>query len=545
MNTLSTRSSKNVTEKHLRSREQIARKWTAYQELTSQELGYSQRTAAKTLRVPRTTFQNWISSEVAENELDRFFATPIGAEFIHKVISAALFVIQYRNCGSRGLQEFVQLSGLNRWVAASTGSIHNFASRFEAEIVAFGKEQQLALAKGMSKRKILLSQDETFHKSRPCLVAIELLSNYILVEEYAEQRRAEDWNLAVSSALNGLNVEILSSTTDGGTALLAHVKKELKVEHAPDLFHVQQDLSRATAGPLKAQEKEIEKELEKEEKKLLRAREKYGEKSEAALEAEKARNLRAYGRRMRKTRRDEVKAAIKGMGQDYHPIDLVTGQWQSPEVVKSKLDARVGKVEAAARETELSNVCMKKIAKAKEQIAPMVSYLTYFLLLVKQFLEEQDLSLEIKQFFSEVLLPLAYLEWVFKKTPTKDRHALEPILTQLRAKVRDGPLHGEEEESLKRQAAEVVRWFQRSSSCVEGRNGVLDMKHHGAHKLSQSRLSALTTVHNFHVRRSDMTTPANRFFRKDHDHLFGTVLRRVTALGKPRISAAKPQVLVA
>ena len=534
MHELSTNPQKNVTLKIHRPREVIAKKWVAYQELTGSETNYSQRVAAKVLKIPRSTFQDWNAARAREDELDRFFRSPVGTEALHRIVAAAHFVIQFRNCGSRGLQEFLKLSQLGEWVAHSTGTVHNFASRFETEIVAFGHEQRQILAEGMPKRKIALSEDETFHMGRPCLVAIELLSNYILVEEYAEQRRAEDWNLAVNKALKGLNVDILSSTIDGGTALLAHVKKELKVDHAPDLFHVQQDLSRATAGPLKAQEREMEKELEKEQKKLIRVIEKHGESSQAAQEAEKVRNLREYGLGQRKTRREEVKASIKGVGQDYHPIDLATGEWQSSEAVKIKLETRIEKIEIAARETELADGCLKKIAKAKEQLASMISYLAYFFLLLKRFFEEQNLPPEIEQYFREVLLPLAYLEWVLKKTPSKERKALEPVLEKLRAKAREGPLQEKERGELQKQAAEVARWFQRSSSCVEGRNGVLDMKHHGAHRLSPRRLSALTAVHNFHVRRADGTTPGERFFQKNHDELFETVLSRMPMLGRPR-----------
>ena len=111
-------------------------------------------------------------------------------------------------------------------------------------------------------------------------------------------------------------------------------------------------------------------------------------------------------------------------------------------------------------------------------------FFAYFFLLLKRFFEEQNLPPEIEQYFREVLLPLAYLEWVLKKTPSKERKALEPVLEKLRAKAREGPLQEKERGELQKQAAEVARWFQRSSSCVEGRNGVLDMKHHGAHRLS-------------------------------------------------------------
>ena len=545
MNRLSSDQTKNTTKKFHHPRDLVARKWTAYQELTGQEIGYSQRMASKILRIPRTTFQNWGSDRVFDDELDLFFSSEVGLEILHRIVCAAGFVIQFRECGSRGLQEFIRLSTLSRWVASSKGTIHNFSSRLEAEIVIFGNEQKQSLSKEMPRRKIVLGEDETFHRARPCLVAIELVSNYILVEEYADQRRAEDWNLALNNGLKGLNVEILSSTSDEGTGILAHVKKELKVEHAPDIFHVQQDLSRATAGPLKAQEREIECELDKEQKRVARIIAKHGDGSDVALEAKKVRDLKLYGQKARIARRDGVKTAIKGVGHDYHPVDLATGTWQSPDEVRGKLEALVGTVETAARTTELSDSCMKKISKAKEQIAPLVSYLAYWFLLLRQFLEEMKLTPEIEGFFREVLLPLTYLEMVFKKTPTKEREALKPLLKRLRERAREGPLQESEMENLKARATEVMGWFQRSSSCVEGRNGVLGMKHRGTHKISQHRLSALTVVHNFYVTRPDGTTPANRFFQSEHEELFDTVFRRTSMLGKPRNRTAKPQSLAA
>ncbi len=163
MQKLSKNPIKNATPKIIRSREVVARKWVAYQELTSTDIGYSQRVAARVVKIPRCTLQYWHQSNIAGDELDAFFAGPVGLAFLHRMVSAALFVVQYRNCGSRGLQEFLRLSGLDRWAASSTGTVYCFARRWEAEIACFGKEQRQVLSTGMLKRKIALSEDETFH----------------------------------------------------------------------------------------------------------------------------------------------------------------------------------------------------------------------------------------------------------------------------------------------------------------------------------------------------------------------------------------------
>ena len=81
--------------------------------------------------------------------------------------------------------------------------------------------------------------------------------------------------------------------------------------------------------------------------------------------------------------------------------------------------------------------------------------------------------------------------------------------------------------------------FQRSSSCVEGRNGQLALFHHGLHRLTETKLAALTVVHNFHIRRPDGTTPAERFFETEHRDLFSALLDRMPQLPRP----ARPRSL--
>ena len=76
--------------------------------------------------------------------------------------------------------------------------------------------------------------------------------------------------------------------------------------------------------------------------------------------------------------------------------------------------------------------------------------------------------------------------------------------------------------------------FQRSSSCVEGRNGHLSLYHHGCHRLSDRKLRALTAIHNFHILRPDGTTAAERFFGQAHPPLFEQVLAHVSFPPPPR-----------
>jgi hypothetical protein len=84
---------------------------------------------------------------------------------------------------------------------------------------------------------------------------------------------------------------------------------------------------------------------------------------------------------------------------------------------------------------------------------------------------------------------------------------------------------------LAQQCAQV---FQRSSSCVEGRNGQLALSHHHLPHLSDSKLCVLTTLHNYFIRRPDGTTAAQRFFGAPPADLFLTLCQRMPLPARPR-----------
>src|SRR5436190_1965391 len=92
-------------------------------------------------------------------------------------------------------------------------------------------------------------------------------------------------------------------------------------------------------------------------------------------------------------------------------------------------------------------------------------------------------------------------------------------------------------EETRKEVEEVARQgaglFQRSSSCVEGRNGRLSLQHHGHSRVSERRLKALTVIHNYLVKRSDGTTSAERFFGQQPRDVFTWLLERMPDLPRP------------
>ena len=144
------------------------------------------------------------------------------------------------------------------------------------------------------------------------------------------------------------------------------------------------------------------------------------------------------------------------------------------------------------------------------------------------------------------LIPALYLHRVAEKTTDIERrqqfHATsQALLAPLRD--RDGPfghLTHDEVQTIEQVAQECADVFQRSSSCVEGRNGQLALRHHSLHRLSTRKLTALTGMHNYCVQRADGTTAAERFFGAKPRDLFQWLLDRVEVPSRPAKKRSQP-----
>ena len=94
-------------------------------------------------------------------------------------------------------------------------------------------------------------------------------------------------------------------------------------------------------------------------------------------------------------------------------------------------------------------------------------------------------------------------------------------------------LSEEARRAVSKVSRETAGMFQRSSSCVEGRNGRLSLQHHGHSRVGERRLKALTVLHNYMVKRPDGTTAAERFFGRKHKDVFTWLLERMPDLPRP------------
>src|SRR4029434_1605294 len=157
-------------------------------------------------------------------------------------------------CGIRLVCLVLELTGLNRFVGASYGTQQRVNRGVEEAIVAYRREESERLAHAMPPKDITMTQDETFTGGL-CLVGIEPVSNYIVLEQAAQTRDHDTWQALMEQALAGLNCKVIQSTSDEAPGLLAYVEHHLGAHHSPDLFHVQHELSKAVSAPMAAKQR--------------------------------------------------------------------------------------------------------------------------------------------------------------------------------------------------------------------------------------------------------------------------------------------------
>jgi hypothetical protein len=144
----------------------------------------------------------------------------------------------------------------------------------------------------------------------------------------------------------------------------------------------------------------------------------------------------------------------------------------------------------------------------------MVATMAFFWLTVTAKIEALELTEEAEQVVFAYLLPAYYLSIVAEKTKDiAQREKLKHRSEELIAVVHDKSSPIQQLSIAEQQTVDAVAWqcvqlFQPSSSCVEGRNRQLALRHHALHRLSDQKLNALKVVHNFHLRRQDRTTAA-------------------------------------
>ena len=487
--------------------------------------GKTQREAAKKLEIARSTLNGWMDREAKtpySSSVVICLESPEGTDFLHRLVVVIQFIVtQVGGCGIRIVEMILKYSGLGYFVASSYETLRRRGKLMEEFIVSFGEQERSRLAKDMPLKKITVAEDETFHPET-CLVSMEVVSNFILLEKYADDRTAKTWNQAMDAATKGLNVEIFQGVGDEAPALIKHTEEHLGAHHSPDLFHIQNEITKGIGCRLTAQENEALKAVKEAEEKQAQS------------------SLKKVQSHLKKcaSQRAKVRSAKQSIGHSYHLYDPYSGKAQTVEGLQQSLENDFDQIESVSQEINLKESGLQKIRKARKMIPLMMNTLCFCWALINTMLKAKALPSSLDKAMREILIPLEYLKRAKKKA--KDANSRKKInmamavLGKILAQMPEwNHLTQEEKNRLFALAASCANVFQRSSSCVEGRNGYLSLRHHGLHHLSDRKLAVLTVIHNFFIRRDDNTTAAERFFEKSHKDMVEALVQKMPYPPRP------------
>jgi hypothetical protein len=243
-----------------------------------------------------------------------------------------------------------------------------------------------------------------------------------------------------------------------------------------------------------------------------------------------------------------AREVIQGISAVYHPYDLKTGAARHAAQVAATLNQHCAQIETIATTANLTEHGRARIHKAKRVVGEMVATSAFFFRTVQAKVEARALAPAVERAVYNNLIPAIYRRLVSEKTPDPEQRAAlqapsDALLLPLAPSA--APLAGleaAEKGVIETVARECAQLFQRSSACVEGRNGQLALRHHSLHRISKRKLAALTTVHNDCIERDDGTTAAERFFGAKPRDLCEYVLDRVNLPGRSAQKRSQPSL---
>jgi len=513
--------------------------------------GMSQRQVAQELQVPRTTLQAWrtwhdtlaICPDVAQ-----CFQSGPGLACVHRLVMAFhLVCIAVGACGMRLACLFLTRSGLDRFVAASSGAQQQVNRQVEEAMVAYRQTETTRLAKDMPRRDITVTQDETFTGGL-CLVTMDPDSNFILVEQLAEARDQTTWNALMAPALAQRNCQVMQSTSDEAPGLLAYVEHYREAHHSPDVFHVQHALRKAVSAPMATKERAAHKAVAEAQEQLEQVQthlqttddepEKRGpsRSPKAPVSLEQAQHeleaaLHEHERLVEQ--REQVTRSIRAIGHDDHGVDLERGVRRNGRLVASDIQEHIEQVRAIAQHEGLSQTGVERMEKAERVVPNMQATIEFVSRYVRQQVDQLDVTPPAAFTVHAKLIPSLYLDRVAQTRTVRDGAPLRELAERLRAPLFEpgGPLSAlspEAQNQLHDEAKRLAAVVQRSSANVEGRNGYLSLRNHQlrGRDLPRKR-ECFTTMHNFFLTRPDGTTAAERLFGQKPRSMFTAILESV------------------
>lgn len=457
---------------------------------------------------------------------------------------AALYQFGLKNgAGAGALSEFFRLIRIDTHVGISETSLLRQLRQMEQGLATYQQQCESSATVPVPERTVAL--DETFFQQLMILVMMDLPSGYVFVEKPATDRSFETWKAAVSPRLEALGLTVRHAISDRAKALIKLALNTFGCQSGADLFHAQQDLGRWLSAPLarktktaETHRKEVQTLLAREEARKADQRDlgEIGRLRAHLAEAEKQHTTALTNQKTYKAHREAISHSI-------HPFDLSSGLPQDEDAILTTLQQESDAL-ATLGDSAHINDPEDKLGKFRRQHKALSQHVGTWWLWINTLLADLNADELTQQWISKRLMPVVYWSQRAAQTKKPSDRRLYHEAWEKAVKIFDDDaftknLPADAIQYWLAWCEEKITHFQRTSSAVEGRNGCLAQVYHNRRGLTETRLQALTVIHNYGTFRADGSTPANRLYGQAFPDLFESLLGGMEPLPLPRKPRAK------
>jgi len=460
--------------------------------------------------------------------------TEAGARWLLRFVCATIYMFGIRGgMGVRALSEFFQMVRVETHLGVSPSSLCRLVARIEDVMLAY-QAHHTQPRKGLA--QAIVGADETFFE-RIILVVVELSSGYILLEETAEDRTFSTWNERATQALQRVGLQVRYMVSDKAKALTKLALDGLHCPHIPDLFHASHELVKCFGGRFAAAIAKGLRTLSTASQTLERLHAKAAAPETIRLQEQQVTALKNEQQRLQQGQQRYLDA-LHDFSKAVHPFSVTEMTRQTSAEVTTRLQKILNTLRDLTREYAISD-SKHRLDNVEKQLAEIATVVDVWWIWAEESLRGYALPQELETWLREFVLPNIYWD---VQTPRASSDGLHEAYCTARHHARKRflahplttALHPQELRKWQAWARWVVMKFQRTSSAVEGRNGVLSRMNHAQRAIPIRRLKVLTIVHNFGLSREDGTTAAERLFGEPLPDLFEWIVAHIDELPLPR-----------
>jgi len=463
-----------------------------------------------------------------------WWETEAGSAWLKLLVVGSLFFFGIKHgIGVEELSQFLRALRLGLHVGCSPSALDKLKQQIKDTIAAY-EVAQAEHCRPQEGQGICVGADEVFF-GLPVLVLAELASGYVLTEVQCEDRSYETWREQIQHWWSQAGWQCRFMVSDRAKALVKLATDGLGCVSVADLFHALRALGQPIGSALGRQHAQLAKQMN-----LLKAR--WEAVEDEAKRLKLTQSLRELSTQQAALSQDQqhYREAITSITLRLHPFTLDSAEPQTGGDLATAFEQPLTQLRRLAT-TYGQQQAVLAIETFQQQLPDLVRGLHAWWQWATQALGTQTSNIDIQNWMLTCLLPWVYWLQQFDKTQQPElkaqyQRAADTAAQQLLAHPLTQSLPATERQSWIDWARWMANNYQRTSSAIEGRNGYLTRLHHAGRGFSQQTLKVLTIIHNFHLKRPDGTTAAQRLFGDEFPDLFEWVVEHMGDLPLARRS---------